>query len=215
MKDAAKEAIQFCQNLRRETEIELKVLDIGGGLGISYDDPFKLPPFEAYADYVQFAGDSWRELMGTEPDLHCENGRCLSALGGFLLTQVVGTKRTSRKNFAIVDASITELIRPALYQSEHPIFYWGASSEKRSSKIFEVVGPVCESSDVLSEACSLPDLKEGDPLLIAASGAYGYVMGSFYNNRSLPPEYWIPENGEPVLSRRRVSWSEIFPETTA
>ena len=153
--------------------------------------------------------------MGTEPDLHCENGRCLSALGGFLLTQVVGTKRTSRKNFAIVDASITELIRPALYQSEHPIFYWGASSEKRSSKIFEVVGPVCESSDVLSEACSLPDWKEGDPLLIAASGAYGYVMGSFYNNRSLPPEYWIPENGEPVLSRRRVSWSEIFPETTA
>jgi diaminopimelate decarboxylase len=109
-------------------------------------------------------------------------------MAGLLVTRVIGTKAGETKNFAIVDASMTELLRPALYQAEHPIEALRSNSQRR---VFDVVGPVCESADVLGTEISLPaDLQEGDVVIIHGCGAYGRSMSSEYNLRPLPPEIW-------------------------
>jgi diaminopimelate decarboxylase len=123
--------------------------------------------------------------------LHFELGRALIANAGDLLTRVLFIKNGIRKNFAIVDAGMTELIRPALYQAFHKIENISAANNEVIN--YDVVGPICESSDCFGKEVQLPPTKRGDLIAIRSVGAYGQVMSSQYNLRPLAAEYYFDE----------------------
>ncbi len=193
--EAFEKTFQFGESLYR-MGIEIEILDLGGGLGIDYSDLQKAPRFEEYGQIVARISKKWKSLTRGKGRVICELGRCLIAQAGTLVTQVIGTKvASSSKQFLIVDASMTELLRPALYQARHPIKILNSNSDANPSNRmaqWEVVGPVCESSDSFGEDFLLPaDLKEGDVLGIFGAGAYGSVMSNQYNLRPLPQELFI------------------------
>jgi diaminopimelate decarboxylase len=187
----------------------LKVLDLGGGLGISYENPTEMADFASYAAILSEVRTEWCAVAGTEARLALELGRSLVAGAGFLFTRVLGIKSNRGTNFCVVDASMTELMRPALYQAHHEILPHGASKQG-NAKVFDIVGPVCESSDVLGRERRLPEaLAVGDVLVICSAGAYGYVLSSVYNMRRLPAEYWLDERGNLHQVRRAMEWDEL------
>lgn len=189
----------------------LKTLDLGGGLGISYEDPSSMADFDGYAKILREVGDAWQRGAGPSAVVALELGRCLVAQAGYLFTRVLGTKHNHGSNFCVVDASMTELMRPSLYQAYHHIVPNGASkgASKGAMVIYDVVGPVCESSDVLGRARELPEQKKGDVLVICSAGAYGYVLSNIYNMRQMPAEYWLDESGKLDMVRRSLDWSEV------
>ncbi|PRY06805.1 diaminopimelate decarboxylase [Pontibacter ummariensis] len=157
--------------------IRLQHINVGGGLGVDYYNPDEQahPDFEAYfALFNQFL-----ELRPGQ-EVHFELGRALVAHCGTLVSKVLYIKNGQNTNFAILDAGMTELIRPALYQSYHKIE--NLSSDKEEVK-YDVVGPICESSDCFGKAVSLPETSRGDLIAIRTAGAYGEVMSSGYNLR--------------------------------
>lgn len=200
LESALSKTIDFCERLQKES-ISLQVLDVGGGLGIPYGQPLDYPPFEIYGDILTRAAQRWKQLQGAESTCYCEIGRALVAQAGFLITRVIRSKNNAQKNFVIVDASMTELLRPALYQAQHPISLWKRAkpSSLTQEQVVDVVGPVCESADFLGRSRLLPVLNEDDILRIECAGAYGAVLASQYNGRPLPREWWWPKNGLPRL----------------
>lgn len=165
--------------------IKCEMVDVGGGLGIDYDNPDDnpIPGFKNY-----FA--TYRDNLKVRPyqTVHFELGRAVTAQCGSLITKVLFEKSTSNKKFAIVDAGFTDLIRPALYGAYHCIE--NLSSDKDLEK-YDVVGPICESSDVFAKDIMLPQTHRGDFLAIRSAGAYGEVMASTYNARPLIKGYLI------------------------
>ena len=157
------------------------VINVGGGLGIDYHEPeaHPIPNFKAYFQVFE----QYLHLR-PEQSLHFELGRSVVGQCGSLITQVLYVKQTSTKQFAIVDAGMTELIRPALYQAKHKIVNLTAQTDKREK--YDVVGPICESSDVFDKDVLLPTTQRGDLLAIRSAGAYGESMASTYNCRPLP-----------------------------
>jgi len=159
--------------------IQLENINVGGGLGIDYENPEKNPPFEEYFTLLH-------EFINLRPGqtLHMEPGRSIVGQCGSLISRVLFIKNGSNTLFAIIDASMTELIRPALYQAHHKI-------ENLTSKghiyRYDVVGPVCESSDTFAKYMELPETRRGDLIAIRSAGAYGEAMASRYNLRNLPP----------------------------
>lgn len=127
--------------------------------------------------------------------MHCELGRAVVAQCGNLVTQVLYVKEGHQKKFVIVDAGMTELLRPAMYGSYHQCDYVGANcsdcqtSEGSSSETYDIVGPICESSDVFLKDYRMPRVKRGDLLCFRSAGAYGEAMASEYNCRQLPKSY--------------------------
>ncbi len=201
--EALDQAITLSLQLARELKglgLNLKYLDVGGGLGVNYKEISKIPNFKNYGEILSKHSNSWKELFGKEAHLVSECGRSLCAQAGILVTEVIGLKSNQKKNFAIVDASMTELMRPALYQAEHPMI---AITSETQQITYDVVGPVCESSDVLAKGYSLPKLQEGEHILIMGCGAYGYVMANHYNGRPLPEEWWLNKSNSARLSRAR------------
>ena len=205
---AFEEALNKTIHLARQMKaagIELKVLDAGGGLGVRYDRELEPANFGSYFALLRKAAFEWANVAGPGASVCCELGRSLVAQCGHLVSQVLAIKNGSEKTFAIVDASMTELIRPALYDAEHPLELWLNEPHARLSNpsrtVYEIVGPVCESSDTLAHARALPALLEGDLIRIGCAGAYGYVMASHYNLRPIPQEWWITKDNEWVLSR--------------
>ena len=169
--------INDLQNNLEKRQIRLEHINVGGGLGISYDHPnhLPIPDFKAYFD--TFA----RKLRLREgQQLHFELGRAIVAQCGSLITRVLYVKQGAAKKFAIVDAGMTDLIRPALYNAFHRI---ENLSSDEPDDIYDVVGPVCESSDVFVKAYSLNACHRGDLLAIRSAGAYGEVMANEYNCR--------------------------------
>lgn len=155
-------------------------INLGGGLGIDYQDPEKgaIVDFEAYfAVFKQFL-----ELKPGQA-IHFELGRAIIAQCGSLISRVLYIKNGINTNFAILDAGMTELIRPALYQAYHKIE--NLSNTSSASVKYDVVGPICESSDCFGKAILLPETKRGDLIAIRSAGAYGEVMSSSYNLRDL------------------------------
>jgi len=141
-----------------------------------------------------------------------EPGRFLVGNGGVLLTRVRYIKKTGAKKFAIVDAGMNDLIRPALYQSYHEIVPVEEASTSRSknksTEKIDIVGPVCESGDFFALDREMPELHEGDLLAIMSAGAYGFVMASNYNSRPLPAEALV--RGDKVaLIRKRQTWEDL------
>lgn len=158
----------------------IKVINVGGGLGVDYRDPDGNPiaDFEAYFDVF----DKFLE-RNAQQEVHFELGRALVAQCGTLVSRVLYTKSGSKKNFLILDAGMTELMRPALYQAYHKIEKIGEGEDEKELN-YDVVGPICESSDSFGKEVLLPVSKRGDLIAIRTAGAYGEVMASNYNLRN-------------------------------
>lgn len=170
----------------------LRTLDLGGGLGIDYQN-FAGPDEVAL---IQQYGQRFSSIVaGLDGELHLEPGRILVARAGMLLTQVQYIKKTPFKNFAIVDTGMHHLLRPALYQGFHRILPLREPRSEDEMLVYDVVGPICESSDVLGFDRLLPKLREGDFLAIADVGAYGMSMASHYNVHAMPDEIVWPSQG--------------------
>ena len=160
------------------------VINVGGGLGVDYQSPEEYPiaNFKAY-----FQVFTQHLHLRAEQSLHFELGRSVVAQCGSLITKVLYVKQAATKQFAIVDAGMTDLIRPALYQAKHKIV--NLTSQSDNMEKYDVVGPICESSDVFDKDILLPTTKRGDIIAIRSAGAYGESMASTYNCRPLPESY--------------------------
>jgi diaminopimelate decarboxylase len=158
--------------------ISLEIINVGGGLGIDYDHPDKRPHFEEYFSMI----NEFIELRQGQT-IHIEPGRSIVGQCGTLVSRVLFIKNGSNTQFAIIDAGMTDLIRPALYQAYHKIE--NLTSEGRIYR-YDVVGPVCESADTFGKYVELPETRRGDIIAIRSAGAYGEAMASRYNLRDLP-----------------------------
>ncbi|MCF8199136.1 MAG: diaminopimelate decarboxylase [Sulfuritalea sp.] len=183
--------------------IALEHIDLGGGMGVQYRAE---EPAPSAADYL---GPMLKMLAGRREKLLFEPGRSLVGNAGLLLTRVEVLKHGEEKNFAVVDAAMNDLMRPALYDAWHDIVKVGAGDTAASKAMpYEIVGPVCESGDFLGHDRKLA-LKEGDLLAILSAGAYGMAMASNYNSRPRAAEVMV--DGEAVhLVRRREDISQLF-----
>ena len=165
-------------------QIIVKVINAGGGLGIDYHNPDgQIPDFTEYFKIF----NEFLELR-PEQEVHFELGRSIVGQCGSLVTKVLYIKNGLKKNFAILDAGMTELIRPMLYSAHHEIE--NLSSNSKEIIKYDVVGPICESTDCFAKDLELPETKRGDLFIIKSAGAYGEVMVSDYNLKTLfPPVY--------------------------
>ncbi|MBE6249774.1 MAG: diaminopimelate decarboxylase [Prevotella sp.] len=163
--------------------IRVENINVGGGLGIDYQHPNRvsIPDFKAYFD-------TYAKKLKLRPGqtLHFELGRAVVAQCGSLITRTLYIKEGAHKKFCIVDAGMTDLIRPALYQAYHKI---ENISSELPMEAYDVVGPICESSDVFAKQIDLNGAHRGDLIAIRSAGAYGEVMASQYNCRKLPQGY--------------------------
>jgi diaminopimelate decarboxylase len=167
--------------------VRLEVINVGGGLGINYEHPnhFPIPEFDAYFKIFR----EHLELRSHQT-LHFELGRAVVAQCGSLISKVLYIKEGTSKKFAILDAGFTELIRPALYQAYHRIENLSSSL---AEDVYDVVGPICESSDSFAKDYSMNATKRGDIIALRSAGAYGEIMASQYNLRKLPKAYTSDE----------------------
>lgn len=159
-------------------------LDIGGGLGVRYETDDESDEFKFIQIYGQMAS---RKLSGLNVEILTEPGRILVARSGVLVGEVQYLKKTPGRTFAIINTGMHHLIRPALYGAVHRILPVTPRSTQEPQK-YDVVGPICESSDFVAKDIELPRLEQGDLLAIADSGAYGFTMASTYNAHDLPRE---------------------------
>lgn len=168
-------------------QIIVEHINVGGGLGIDYAHPNR-QPIPDFADY--FATYHKHLKLRPQQTLHFELGRSVVGQCGSLITKVIYVKQGTNKQFAIADGGMTDLIRPALYQAYHKIE--NITSEE-PNETYDVVGPICESSDVFGKAIDLNRVKRGDLIALRSAGAYGEIMASGYNCRTLPQGYTSDE----------------------
>ena len=233
--DAAKIVSDLLRELRA-LEIDIKFFDVGGGIGIRYEDEKQIVLY----DYAQ---GILRSLSGLDVTIVCEPGRFIAGAAGVFLTRVLYEKQNCGKRFVIVDGAMNDLIRPSLYGAHHAIEIVSASEginldepgasevnlggtssdqtggsrvdEKISSvnlaaaSLCDVVGPICESGDFLAKGASLPSLQSGDLLAIKSAGAYGFSMSSNYNTRCRAAEIAVYD-GQDHLIRKRESFDELI-----
>ncbi|KAA6343224.1 Diaminopimelate decarboxylase [termite gut metagenome] len=158
-------------------------INVGGGLGIDYQHPNRQP----IPNFTDFFGVYAKHLkLRPGQTLHFELGRSIVGQCGSLISRVLYVKEGTNKKFAILDAGMTDLIRPALYQAYHKI---ENITSDEAVEVYDVVGPICESSDVFGKAVTLNKVKRGDLIAIRSAGAYGEIMASGYNCRKLPKGY--------------------------
>lgn len=184
------EKVNDIVRLFEETGLVVKNIDLGGGLGIDYDDPDgnPIPDFELWFKTIA-------DNLECRPDqeVHIEPGRSLVAQSGSLITEVLYVKKGENKRFLMVDAGMNDLIRPALYGAYHKIENVTAhyeDNDTRQIRVYDVVGPVCESSDCFGKERSLAKSWRGDRIAIRNAGAYGQVMASRYNMRPFAPSVY-------------------------
>jgi diaminopimelate decarboxylase len=167
--------------------IAVKNINVGGGLGIDYENPDEnpIPDFKSYFE-------TYAKCLKLRPGqrLHFELGRAVVGQCGSLITRCLYIKQAEQRQFVIVDAGMTELIRPALYGAQHKL---QNLSSKEPLQTYDIVGPICESSDIFATDYQLPETKRGDILAIRSAGAYGETMASQYNCRELPKAYTTEE----------------------
>ena len=164
---------------------DIKNINVGGGLGIDYQNP-SLNPIPDFASYFSTYRDGLKLREGQQ--LHFELGRAVVGQCGNLVTRVLYIKSNAIKNFCIVDAGMTDLIRPALYDAYHSIENISAPASDETM-CYDVVGPICESSDVFVKDYDMQPTHRGDLLVFRSAGAYGEIMASSYNCRQLPMSY--------------------------
>jgi diaminopimelate decarboxylase len=167
---------------------DMRTLDVGGGVGIRYQEEHSMPArdlglLEEYGVMLR------RVLAGFDGQVLCEPGRILVGSCGVLVGEVQYVKETPFRNFLIVNTGMHHLLRPALYQAHHRILPL-AHQPERQIKRYDVVGPICESSDVLGKDRELPEVRQGEFLAVADSGAYGHSMAMSYNEHAMPGEFF-------------------------
>jgi diaminopimelate decarboxylase len=180
--EAIKKVIAFISGLKTKG-IDIRYLNIGGGLGIVYHN-------EKPQTADEFAGKILPMLKASGLKIIMEPGRFIIGSAAILVVKVLYIKKTPLKNFIIVDGGMNDLIRPALYEAHHEIVPLKASRRSRTVKA-DVVGPICESGDFLAKERALPELKEGDHIAVMCTGAYGFSMASNYNSRCRPAEILV------------------------
>ena len=175
--------------------VRLEYLDVGGGLGIPYDD-------REVVSIEEYVGGLIAEVRDTGLPIVLEPGRAIAGPAGALVARVIDIKpRNAISEFAVIDAGMTELMRPALYGAYHRIE--PVAPHGGENRAYEIVGPVCESSDIVGRDRTLPRLEVGDLVAIRDAGAYGAAMASNYNRRPLPPEVMVDDGGWRVIRRRQ------------
>ncbi len=175
--------INELQDLLEKHHIRIQHINVGGGLGVSYDHPNREP----IANFKDFFSTYARHLkLRQNQKLHFELGRAVTAQMGSLITRTLYIKQGTHKQFAIVDGGMSDLIRPALYKAYHKIENISSDEPKEA---YDVVGPICESSDVFGKAIDLNKTRRGDLIAIRSAGAYGEIMASHYNCRKIPTAY--------------------------
>lgn len=187
-----------------EQGIAIRHLDMGGGLGVTYDH--EQPPQPS--NYVRALAE---RLGERDLELVLEPGRSIAANAGILLTRVEFLKCTEHRNFAIIDAAMNDLIRPALYSAWQAIIPV-VPHQSGEEKAWDLVGPVCETGDFLGKDRSLR-LQAGDLLAVRSAGAYGFVMSSNYNSRNRPPELMVDGDQVHVVRRRETLEDQLGPES--
>ena len=198
--DAVDRLIVLMEQLKQDG-IHLKHLDLGGGLGVTYTD--ETPPHP-----TEYAKALWEKLSAfSELEIIVEPGRAITANAGILVTQVEYLKSNESRNFAIVDAGMNDMIRPALYQAYMNILEIDRTLA-REEKIYDVVGPICETSDFLGKQRKLA-IAEGDYLAQRSAGAYGASMSSNYNSRPRTAEVMV-DGDKAYLIRRREPLNELW-----
>jgi len=199
---AIERMLNFVKELER-SKIKIKWVNIGGGLGIIYSN-------ERPQTAQEYAKAVLPLLKGIKARVILEPGRFIAGSSGVLLTKVLYIKETQRKNFAIVDAAMNDLVRPSLYGAYHEVLPVRTVAYGSSRKIrrYDIVGPVCESGDFLAKNRKFIELRQGDLLAVMASGAYGFSMSSNYNSRLRPAEVLV--NGKASrLIRRREAYKDL------
>jgi diaminopimelate decarboxylase len=204
-----RQAAAFAAGFARELEtdgVRLEYLDVGGGLGIAYDEQAVVSPREYVAAVV-------KEVESLRLPIVIEPGRAIVGPAGALVARVVDIKpRDATSDFVVLDAGMTELLRPALYDAYHRIE--PVRPRAGAERTYEFVGPVCETTDVVGKARRLPPLEPGDLVAIRDAGAYGSAMASNYNRRPLPVEVLV-EGGAWRVVRRRQSVDDLLDLETS
>ncbi|MFA6789262.1 MAG: diaminopimelate decarboxylase, partial [Arcobacteraceae bacterium] len=196
------EAVEIVANLVKTLmaiKIELNFFDVGGGLGIVYDN-------ETLIDTNEYAQAILKQLFGLDLTVVCEPGRFIVGNSGVFVTKVLYEKINGNKRFVIVDGAMNDLIRPSLYNAFHKIEVLNDEKEK---SLCNLVGPVCESGDFFGKNIELPLTQHNDLVAIYSAGAYGFTMASNYNTRGKVAEIAL-ENGEDRLIRRRETFEDII-----
>jgi diaminopimelate decarboxylase len=192
--------LELIDRVKRLGISTLKIIDIGGGLGIRYAEEPSLDP-------ATFASAVLPLLVPTGLTVYLEPGRFLVGSAGVLLTRVLYRKHSGGKDFVVVDAGMNDLVRPSHYQAYHEIVQ--VEERRRPASRVDVVGPVCETGDFLALDRMLPGLMAGDALAVLGAGAYGFVMASNYNSRPRPPEV-IVDGGKWWVARPREEVQELY-----
>jgi diaminopimelate decarboxylase len=202
----ARKMMGLVKELKEKLGIKLGFLDLGGGLGIPYEDGQTVMSPEDLAKALE---PVWKEgvaAAGYEPTLWLEPGRFFVGGSGYLLTRVNTVKETPIKTFVNIDAGFNTLMRPAMYKAFHRVRVIGKTSDP---KLVDIAGDVCETGDILAEARTLPRAVAGDLVVILDAGAYGFSMSSEYNARPLPAEVMV-EGDKARVIRRRGTYPELF-----
>lgn len=200
IKEAINIVADLVRNIKSALKIELKFFDVGGGLGIVYDDEVLIDTY----DYAQVIMDA---LFGLDVTVVCEPGRFIVGNSGTFVTRVLYEKVNGDKRFVVVDGAMNDLLRPALYDAYHKIEVLDKTENLTDCN---VVGPICESGDFFAKNIKLPMTEQNDLLTIHSAGAYGFTMASNYNTRGKVAEIAV-EDGEDRVIRRR----EVFEDLIA
>ncbi|MCS7368683.1 MAG: diaminopimelate decarboxylase [archaeon GBS-70-058] len=198
--------LSFCTELKKLLGLELEIIDLGGGFGIPYSIEDSVFPLNDYCKVIEKLEHASKEIFTSQPLLIIEPGRFIVGNAGILLTRVNYVKENYGVKWVLVDAGMNDLIRPALYGAHHPIYNLSSNED---IEIYNVGGPVCESSDVFGFDVKLNRVKRGDLLAIMNAGAYGFSMSSNYNSRPRPAVIMYYD-GEVKLVRRRESYADLF-----
>ena len=197
--EALKKLKRLVEDLRKEG-MEIQYLDLGGGLGITYED--EEPPHP-----VEYASTILEEVRGFDCTLILEPGRVIVGNAGVLVSKVLYIKENEEKRFVIIDAGMNDLVRPSYYGSYHQIL--PVKEENREEIVADVVGPICESSDFLAKGRKIPRLNPGELIAVMSAGAYGFSMSTNYNSRPRVAEVLVREDQMFVI-RRRENYEDLI-----
>ncbi len=199
IKESVNIVADLVRNLKSALNIELRFFDVGGGLGIVYDN-------EVLIDTYLYAQTVLDALFGLDVTVICEPGRFIVGNSGTFITKVLYEKINGSKRFVIVDGAMNDLIRPSLYHAYHKI---EVLDKNENISDCNVVGPVCESGDFFAKNIQLPQTEHNDLIAIYSAGAYGFTMSSNYNTRGKVAEIAV-ENGSDRLIRRRETFEDLI-----
>ena len=197
--EALRKLKQLVENLRKEG-MEIQYLDLGGGLGITYED--EEPPHP-----IEYASTILEEIREFGCTLILEPGRVIVGNAGVLVSKVLYTKENEEKRFVIVDAGMNDLVRPSYYGSYHQIL--PVKEETREEIVADVVGPICESSDFLAKGRKIPNLHSGELIAVMSAGAYGFSMSTNYNSRPRIAEVLVRDDQMFVI-RQRENYEDLI-----